>query len=154
MPVTLGNYDLPLDVIIARSIELDKERNPDIENLKHCVLRDGPRAFKYVKYWTIVNRHTNNIHHHVLTIETIHRIKRSGWQLKEKNTITLDDENTDEIQKLFDFLATISHVKGDGEYTIIRQDDERVSRILDAIFHTDQQQELLDQILAWVDTEL
>ena len=153
MPQNFGDYTQTLDAVIARSVELDQQGNPDIQNLKHCVLKNGPLAYKYAKYWTVVNRHTHELHHHGLTIETVYRTKTKGWELKDKNVISLDDENGDQIQRLFDFLATTSHVKGDGEYTIIRQDDERVSRIIDAISSTGQRQELLGQILDWVDSQ-
>lgn len=149
----IAEFNTTLDQIIAKSIEIDQNRHPDLKNLKHCILRKGQRSHKIAKYWTIIDRNTGNIHHHVLTLETLDHTKKHGWRLKKENSITLTNEEGDDIQKLFDFIATSSHIEGNATYTIIRQDDDRISRILDAITATGQRQELINQILAWIDDE-
>lgn len=149
----LGEYDDSIDQVIARSVEMDQQKHPDFRNLKHCILRQGQRSYKIAKYWTIVDRHTGEVHHHALMLETLSRTKTNGWQIKEKNSITLTDEGRNEIQILFDFVATSSQIQGDTHYTVIRQDDQRITRILEAITATGQRRELIEQILTWVESE-
>lgn len=149
----LGDYDENIDQIVARSVELDKSKHPDIEGLKTCVLKQGKIAYKLATYWTIRDRHTGEIHHHALKLETLRRTKQSGWERKAEQSITLDDDSNDEIQRLFDFIITESHVQGDASYTIIRQSSDRLSKVMEAISATTQRQELIEQILKWVDSE-
>lgn len=153
MNAPLGEHSESIDTIIARSIELDKQRHPDLGGVKTCVLRNGPRAYKLAKLWTILDRHTHKVHHHALNLETFERTKKHGWRSKPDKSITLEDQEADEIHALFDFLATASYIEGNAEYAIIRHDDERIPRILQAISSTGQRRELLDQILAWVEQD-
>lgn len=149
----LGNYDETFDKILARSIELDRQKYPDISNLKHCVLHQGHRTYKVAKCWTIINRNTGEYHHDVLTLETYDQSKSQGWRRKPDKSISLMNEDVDQIQILFDFLANVSHVQGSANYTIIRHDSDRINQIIEAISATDERRELIDQILTWVADE-
>lgn len=75
----------------------------DLDKVASVVLREGPRAKKLARFITIKNRHTQEVHHHTLTIET--GVKRQGtWELDDKRTVTLSDEDGDEIGRLVDFV--------------------------------------------------
>ncbi len=153
MTEKLGEHSDSLDHVIAKSITLDQSKTPDLKTLKSCILSSSARSHKVAKLWTIVDRHTGEIHHHGLTLETYDQTKKHGWRRKADKSVTLDDEDTDEIRKLFDFIGTMQYINSDGEYAILRQDDERIPRILQAISATGKRRELIDQILLWVEQE-
>lgn len=149
----IGDYSLNLKQVITKSKELDIVKNPDLQGIQECVLKDGPQAYKVATYWTIRNRHSGQPHHQSLKLETFKRTKARGWERKPENSISLDNENDDEVQKLFDFLATLTHIKSEGDYAVIRDDDNRISKVIDAIATTEQRRELIDQILSWINAE-
>src|SRR5687768_518106 len=110
-PEKIGDYSLTLNQVITKSKELDIAKNPDLKGVQECVLKDGPQAFKVATYWTIRDRHSGQAHHQCLKLETFKRTKARGWERKLENSISLDNEDDDEVQKLFDFLATLTHIK-------------------------------------------
>lgn len=77
--------------------------HPDLGPVEAVVLREGPRSRKVARYMVVKNRHTGEVHHHALTIET-GRKKQGTWELDDKKTISLADEDEDEIGKLIGFL--------------------------------------------------
>ena len=93
--------DFPDPLAIARR-DLG-ERTADLERVASMTLREGPRGKKLARWMTIKNRHTGAVHHHALTIET--GKKRQGtWELDDKRSITLSDDEVDEIGHLMDFV--------------------------------------------------
>ena len=78
------------------------ERASDLGGIASVTLREGPRGKKLARWMTIKNRHTGEVHHHALTIET--GKKRQGtWELDDKRSVTLSDDEVDEIGRLLDF---------------------------------------------------
>jgi hypothetical protein len=78
----------PSEPLVVRSKNLDKETYPDLERLQVVVLKDGPRAKKNAKYTVIRNRHTGEVHHGALVIETLRGLKqtrKSGFDLRKSN---------------------------------------------------------------------
>lgn len=84
----------------------DKAFFPDLDKLHSVVLKDGPRSRKTAKYSVIRSRHTGEVHHAALSIQT-YRKKAGAWGYDRDHTITLSTEGEDEIQKLTDFLHTV-----------------------------------------------
>lgn len=87
----------------VRSTSIDRNRIPDLHNVKSVLLKDGPRAKKLAKYTIIVDRHTGEFHHEALTLQTF-RSKQGKWIEDAEHSISLTSESGDEIQRLVDFL--------------------------------------------------
>ncbi len=102
-PIAVKTQSRP---IIVQATETNNEEFPDLNGIKSTVLVRGPRVCKEVKYTKILNRHTGEVHHYALTLQTL-RNKKGEWGYDEKNTITLSSEGDDEIQKLIDFLTVV-----------------------------------------------
>jgi hypothetical protein len=73
------------------------------------VLKEGPRSKKLARYMAVMNRHTGEVHHHALTLETGKKIQGS-WELDDKRSIGLADDGTDEIGALLAFLMRVRGV--------------------------------------------
>src|SRR5260370_381585 len=93
--------------LVVHSKKLDPDTYPDLDAMQIAVLKDGPRAKKNAKQTAIRNRHTGEVHHRALVIETLRRSKGGDWDRDAKHTICLSDEAGDEIGKLRDFLNTL-----------------------------------------------
>ena len=156
MSKKLGDYDLPLDAILVKVRGFDTAAKPDLAGYKSVKLYEGTRAFRVATYWTIRDRHTGQDHHHTLTLRTFRRFKQRGWEEDKGHGITLtDDDGADEIQKLFNFLVSVSDVNGDGEYVIVNADnlDHRLGEVLSAVSSSDRSLQLLSQILSWANSD-
>ena len=77
--------------------------NPDIGKTQSCILRHGPQIFKFAVIHEIIDRHTKEHHHNALTLLSYRRMKR-GWVSQDERKIILDDQDTDEIRILEEFL--------------------------------------------------
>jgi hypothetical protein len=76
----------------------------DFQLVKSVVLKDGPRVKKTAKILTVMNQQTREPHHRALTIETGKK-RQGSWELDDRHTISLSDEEDDEIGKLAAFLG-------------------------------------------------
>lgn len=93
--------DFPDPQAVARREAGD--RAADLGPIQSVVLREGPRSRKVARWMTVKNRHTGEVHHHALTLET--GKKRQGtWELDDKRSIGLSDEDDDEIGRLVTFI--------------------------------------------------
>ena len=96
-------------------------RNPNIGNTHQILLRDGPRSYKVATVFEILDPSKGEIHHHSLKIDT-YSLTKNGWNDKPDKSLTLEGDESNEIEKLNVFLSAI--VKGNlpennGEYHII-----------------------------------
>lgn len=91
------------------------EGHADLQQVQSVVLREGPRAKKTARYVAVRNRHTGEVHHHALTLETGKKIKGS-WELDDKRSISFSDEDDDEVARLMDFLRRVHPT---GEPTVV-----------------------------------
>jgi hypothetical protein len=82
------------------------EGHADLQQVQSVVLREGPRSKKTARYVAVRNRHTGEVHHHALTLETGKKIKGS-WELDDKRSISFSDEDDDEVARLMDFLRRV-----------------------------------------------
>lgn len=78
----------------------------DLHQVQSVILREGPRAKKTARYVAVKNRHTGEVHHHALTLETGKKLKGT-WELDDKRSISFSDEDGDEIGRLMDFLRMV-----------------------------------------------
>lgn len=85
------------------------DAHADLQHVQSVVLREGPRAKKTARYVAVRNRHTGEVHHHALTLETGKKIKGS-WELDDKRSISFADEEDDEIARLMEFLQQVHPV--------------------------------------------
>lgn len=92
--------------LVVHESAFDPEIKPDLARMQTTVLKDGPRARKIAKYTVLRNRHTGEVHHDALVIETNRNLK-GVWSRDDKSTIWLSNEEDDEIQRLLDFLNVI-----------------------------------------------
>lgn len=83
----------------------------DLQHVQSVVLREGPRSKKTARYVAVRNRHTGEVHHHALTLETGKKIKGS-WELDDKRSISFSDEEDDEMARLMEFLQRVHPVAG------------------------------------------
>lgn len=162
MNTKIGDYNLTFEEVLLETIRIEShsfqaELQPDIEGVRTWILRDSVRSKKIAKYWTIRDRHTGNVHHHQLTIETINHVKKDkGWFVQEKNTITLSDEDENDISKLFNALASIPQIGDQGDAIIINPRDhnnDRLHQILNALAKSGRKVDLLAEILSWSDND-
>lgn len=86
-------------------------RNPSIGKIHSTYLRKGPMVYKVALMQEILNQHTGEHHHNVLTLESYKKLK-GGWEHLETRKIVLDDKSEDEISLLSTF---IEESKKDGE---------------------------------------
>jgi hypothetical protein len=110
------------DAVVVQVARLDAGRHPDLQGLQSVVLREGPRRRREAVYTVIRNRHTGEPHHDSLTIRTVSK-HAGSWREKPEHTLTLTDEDgTDEIQLLADFLAAARRglaPEGSREYVVL-----------------------------------
>src|SRR5437868_6598140 len=89
--------------LVVRSNAIDRGRFPDLDVVQSVVLKDGDRVRKEAKYTVIVNRNTGELHHNQLALKTVKKLK-AGEVEDELHSVTISDEDGDEIQALLDFL--------------------------------------------------
>jgi hypothetical protein len=135
-----GTYEL--EAILIERMRIVQEKYPDIKLLDKIVLKNGPKAYKVALHWVLANRHTGEIHHHSLKIET-YRKSKEGWTISPGNSITLGEGEQTEIKRLQIFIATmlrtdIPELTGkylvlpvDGEITQSSIGDKSLSRLLE-----------------------
>jgi hypothetical protein len=99
--------DLPDPMAVARRELGDKAA--DVGPVEAVVLKEGPRSKKLARYMPVMNRHTGEVHHHALTLETGKKIQGS-WELDDKHSIGFSDEGPDEIGALLSFLHRVRGV--------------------------------------------
>jgi hypothetical protein len=111
-------------------------KNPNVRKVTQAVLKDGPRAFKIASLMEIVNPKTNEFHHYSLKIDHIDKTK-GGWFHKRERSVRLEGGESDEIEKLFNFLRAA--FQGEfrdvsGEMHLISHDDyAKLENLLEAI---------------------
>jgi hypothetical protein len=98
--------------------------NPDIGKVQSCALRNGPKIYKFAVLQQIVDRHTKEHHHNALTLKTYRKLKE-GWQKQDERSISLDDENSDEISILETFISDFRSYTGQERksYGIVESKD-------------------------------
>ncbi|MBN2305275.1 MAG: DUF4263 domain-containing protein [Anaerolineae bacterium] len=151
----LGDYAQSFDAILVKVREFDTASKPDIAGYKTVVLRKMIRDYRVATYWTFRNRHTQEVHHHSLTLRTIRHYKR-GWEEDECLKITITDQDgQNEMQRLVDFLVSLPDLCEEGEYLVINSENlsDRMGQILQAVSCSDQSVMLIAQILSWVNTD-
>jgi hypothetical protein len=95
----------PADALAVVQRDFGTE-HADLHQVQSVILREGPRAKKTARYVAVKNRHTGEVHHHALTLETGKKLKGT-WELDDKRSISFSDEDGDEIGRLMDFLRRV-----------------------------------------------
>lgn len=98
--------DQSIDAVMFERQRIEQEKHPDIKLVDKLVLKDGPRAYKVAYHWVFVNRHTGEINHHTLRLET-YRKTRPGWKEDLEHSLTLEDKDEKEVTQLFYFLGAL-----------------------------------------------
>ncbi len=120
----LADTTQPLEAVLVKRQMMLRVQHPNLRLADSLVLKEGPKAYKVVTRWEVVDQHTGEIHHDSLKIETYRRYS-SGWHWDEQHSITLQSE---EISSLATFLAGILYADipdHSGHYLIVpaRQSD-------------------------------
>ncbi len=157
----IGLADLSIGEILTVRRERQHSNQPNIRFTDYAILKNGPRAYKVVRRQVIVNQETGEYHHDGVTIETYRHRKggkasEKGWTLSSPNSITLDNDEGDEIAALHTFLSMIV---GDllpeksGEYLVTPvgggNDLDRIRNVVGASSSSDKSAilvEIIDQI--------
>src|SRR5690349_21029719 len=102
----IGEPSETLEAVIVRRNRMQQDEFPDLHVADSVVLKDGPLAYKVAKHWEILDRHTGELHHHSIGIET-YRKSGAGWDIDSKRSITLEerDGSSKEASKLATFIA-------------------------------------------------
>lgn len=119
--IILAENSATLETVIIERKRLEKEKHPDLELVDSIVLKSGPQAYKVATHWVIVNRHTGEVHHNSVKIETFSK-KKSGWIWTEMASITLEEGKTNEITALMAFMAAVLNTQMPdmpGRYLIV-----------------------------------
>ena len=112
----------PQDLLTEIKVNLSTG-NPDIDISKSVIIKNGPRAYKIALLYAIKSRNSGEVKHEALRLQTFQRLKR-GWEESPSNSITLENKEGDEIQKLYDFL--FSHAsdiipRDNGNYLLVKE---------------------------------
>lgn len=113
--------DQNIDAVMFERQRVERERYPDIQLVDKIILKDGPRAYKVASHWVFVNRHTGEVNHHALRLETF-RKNKPGWTVDSKHSLTLENKEGEEVTKLFHFLSVVldkDFSKPSGSYLVI-----------------------------------
>src|SRR5438874_11616695 len=97
--------------VVVKRGAVDRDRNPDLQSYSSVVLREGPRSRKTATHYEIVDRNTGQLHHHAVKIETL-RKRSAGLSHDDLHTVTIGDEDSDEISRLIAFLSTVRGLQG------------------------------------------
>jgi len=111
---------LVADVIVR--IESTIGRSPNVREKVSAVLKNGPKAFRVATLYEIINPETQEHHHWCLKISSIDRTKSKGWAFKADKSVSLDDEDSNELQVLVDLIkrAQSGEFAGqDGEFHLV-----------------------------------
>ena len=87
----------------VRARQMDPSKFPDLENINTTILREGPRSRTELKYTRIKSRHTGEFHHDSLTTKSYKKLK-SEWQTEPTKSISLSGGDSDELQRIIDFI--------------------------------------------------
>lgn len=107
-------------VILVRK-RMEQESYPDIDLVDTVVIKSGPIAYKVANHWIFLNRHTGEVHHHAVTIETYAK-RKAGWLWNEQRSVTMEDIDTSEIRTLLAFLASVTNANipaDPGRYLVL-----------------------------------
>jgi hypothetical protein len=104
--IRIADKDASLEAVLIRRQEFARQTYPDIKLVDKVVLKDGPRAYKVATHWVIVDRNTGEVHHDALKIDTF-RKRKDGWILDLGHSITIEADESDALQKLSTFLASL-----------------------------------------------
>lgn len=122
-----------------RSTTPDKDTFPDLSRVQSVVLRDSQRVRKEAILNRIRSRNTGEHHHDALVIKTWKKTKNVCEEDPE-HTVTLSNEEGDEIQTLLTFLSTMNTgaaVDGKEQYAVVRTkilpDPAALQSLLDAV---------------------
>lgn len=116
--------DQNIEAVLFERQRVEQERNPDIQLIDKVILKNGPRAFKVASHWVFVNRHTGEINHHTLRLETFRKAKL-GWSMDAEHSLTLEDRAEQEVTRLLHFLNVVfgrDFLEPSGNYLIIPVD--------------------------------
>lgn len=113
--------DQDIEAVLFKRQQVEQQKHPDIRLVDKIILKDGPRAYKVASHWVFVNRHSGEISHHSLRLETLRR-KKNGWTSDDKHSLTLEDKDEQEVTKLFHFLSVVLNKNlsdSSGDYLVI-----------------------------------
>jgi hypothetical protein len=102
----IGTKDESIEAIIIKRQKMEMEAKPDLAARSSVILKNGPRSFKVATHWVLKNRHTNEVHHQAVKIQTFSK-NAAGWTLDKPHSVTVDDLKGDEIRALAVFLNSI-----------------------------------------------
>ncbi len=132
--------DEPIAAVILKRRAVEEAANPDIRMVDSVILKDGPRVYRVATHWMIVNRHAGELHHHAIKL-TSYRKEKGGWKHLDEHSITIDDQEGDEISTLATFLGVAKSADvpdSPGDYVVIPVLQEEIAeqsvhQLLDAI---------------------
>lgn len=107
--------DTPFTIV---SRKVDNTQNPDLDSTRVTVLKDGKRRQKIAKHAVIRDRHSGEIHHDTLSLQTLILDSSDPFKVDMEHSISLSsDDGKDEIQQLVNFIiecrtGTIPNVTG------------------------------------------
>jgi len=113
--------DQDIEAVLFKRQQVEQQKHPDIRLVDKIILKDGPRAYKVASHWVFVNRHSGEISHHSLRLETLRR-EKNGWTSDDKHSLTLEDKDEQEVTKLFHFLSVVLNKNlsdSSGDYLVI-----------------------------------
>jgi hypothetical protein len=166
-PITSQDTGSTPFTVMAKSVDVTKK--PDLDSVRTTVLREGKKRCKVAKHTRIRDRHTGQIHHETLSIQTLRLDTNNPFKGDLKHSIMLSSEDgKDEIQQLVDFVnvcrsgalptTTGKHIvapapqKKDDEQTLIDllgrlQDSGGYNIIADVLKQATQDKRLFDLLL-------
>src|SRR5262245_24436933 len=96
-------YETSVQDVIVR-IENRLGENPNVREKVSAILKNGPKAFRFATLYEIVNPETQAHHHWCLKITSIDRSKKSGWSFKAEKSVSLDSDDSQELDVLAEIL--------------------------------------------------
>ncbi|MFL5628383.1 MAG: hypothetical protein ACJ788_22615, partial [Ktedonobacteraceae bacterium] len=124
----IENGNQSVEVITIKRYEVDEITNPNISIVDTVVLHSTSQVFKRATHFIIVEGSREKPHHHALKIETFRKTKE-GFRLDDKHSVTLEDEQEDEISRLATFLCTARTMPdAAGDYLVVPIGSDKLKR--------------------------
>lgn len=135
VPQTASMLD---EAIVARR-RIDQSANPNIGFVDTITLRENTAGAITADHVQVLNQNTGLLHHSYVKLSHLSRTKRtqtSTFRLQTPKEVIINNEGTDEISALRDFLNVVidgSMPDEEGKYLLFRVDDDNEARNLSRI---------------------
>lgn len=155
--MSLGDHSQPFEHIYNLFIRTMRHRKPNIYSHQEAIIKEGPQAYKVATLFNVRNPHTGEHHHSFLRLDTFNHTVKNGWVSKPEYSFTITNDNgSEEIKRLYDFLGAIPLGDTEGNrvvFDVRDMDTPEFHNLLHSLFDSSRRRELISEILSWVNQD-